>query len=56
MVTAIELADAFNAGMGQRYAVRLCGGAEEPFYKAASESTPYATIVYRADYLRSALH
>ena len=56
MVTAIELAAAFNAGMGQRYAVRLCGGAEEPFYKAASESTPYATIVYRADYLRSALH
>lgn len=56
MITAIELADAFNEGMGERYAVRLCGGAAEPFYKAASESTPYAMLVYRADYLRSALH
>ena len=36
--------------------VRLQGGAEEPFFRPAGGDHDHATIHFRADYVRSALH
>ncbi len=35
---------------------RLCGGGEEPVYLPARNGTTYHRLIYRADYVASALH
>ncbi len=49
------LEELFLSCFGERYRTRLTGGADEPLYQSAHGSRP-ATIYYRADYFRSALH
>lgn len=45
----------FNQCFYKEYHTKLCGGFNEPFYQAPTESQP-GEIQYRADYLRSSLH
>lgn len=53
---AADIETVFNAGVGQCHNTVLRGGASEPFYQAPTARDSLATIWYRADYLRSALH
>jgi elongation factor P hydroxylase len=53
---ATDIETIFNSGVGLSYHTVLRGGAEEPFYQAPTATTPQATIWYRSDYVRSALH
>lgn len=45
----------FEQCFGERFRTRLVGGAEEPLYRAP-QGARAATIHYRHDYFRSALH
>jgi elongation factor P hydroxylase len=54
-LTAAQIADCFNAGLGRRYRVRLLGGAVEPVYEPGSGDEA-AVIRYTRDYPASALH
>ncbi len=51
----VQIAACFNSGLGQRFTVRLLGGAEEPVYEPGSDGAP-AVIRYTRDYAPSALH
>lgn len=53
---ATDIETIFNSGVGLSYNTVLRGGAEEPFYQAPTAAKPQATIWYRSDYVRSALH
>ena len=53
---AADIETVFNTGVGQCHNTVLRGGASEPFYQAPTARDSLATIWYRADYLRSALH
>jgi len=54
-VTAEKLIDVFDRLFLQAENTRLRGGAEEPFYAPSTAGEP-ATVWFRADYVRSALH
>jgi elongation factor P hydroxylase len=56
MIVSADIERVFNNGLGSRYNTVLRGGAGEPFYCAPDEWGGAATIWYRADYIRSALH
>ncbi|EGG28188.1 Putative transporting ATPase [Aequoribacter fuscus] len=53
---AADIENVFNTGVGHCHDTVLRGGASEPFYQAPKAKDCLATIWYRADYLRSALH
>lgn len=53
---AASIETIFNTGVGRSYNTLLRGGADEPFYEAPTSAQALATIWYRADYIRSALH
>ena len=55
LVTAQRLIDVFDRLFVDAENTRLRGGAEEPFYAPPKGGEP-ATIWFRADYVRSALH
>jgi elongation factor P hydroxylase len=40
----------------RQYNTRLCGGGEEPVYLPAHSETTHHRLIYRADYVASALH
>lgn len=50
-----DLEGIFNDALGARHNTVLVGGAAEPLYQPATARLP-ARILYRRDYLRSALH
>jgi elongation factor P hydroxylase len=54
-ITDADVSALFNMSLGQAFNTRLQGGASEPFYAPATATHP-ATIYYREDFLRSALH
>lgn len=45
----------FNQCFLEEYRTRLCGGFDEPFYQAPSDTRP-GEIQFRSDYIRSSLH
>ena len=51
---AEEVSDIFTRLFGQRYRVRIAGGASEPLYVADAKGS--ALILFRDDYVSSALH
>ena len=54
-IDAAQIVEAFNRLFRAPYNTELVGGANEPDYQPASDSTP-ARIRFREDYVRSALH
>ena len=54
-MNAGQIIDVFDRCFGERYLIRLCGGAEEPLYLPAVGEQP-ARLFFRADYAASALH
>jgi elongation factor P hydroxylase len=54
-ISDADISALFNGSVGQAFATRLQGGASEPFYQPATHTQP-ATIFYREDFIRSALH
>lgn len=51
-----QLVELFDALFAASENTRLAGGGEEPLYQPAGAGAPQALIVFRADYVRSALH
>lgn len=54
-ICAKNIENWFNASIGQAHSVELVGGGSEPEYQPAN-TTHWAKIIYRDDYLASALH
>ena len=54
-MNAGQIINVFDRCFGERYLIRLCGGAEEPLYLPAVGEQP-AQLFFRADYAASALH
>jgi len=54
-MNSAEICNLFNSTLGMRYNTRLCGGFDEPFYKAVSVDHS-AEIQFRFDYVASAMH
>lgn len=60
--SSVALERLFEQCFGEAFNTQLRGGAQEPFYQAATadgehrRGTESATIFYRADYFRSAMH
>jgi elongation factor P hydroxylase len=54
-VIAADVEAVFGALFGERFRTVLRGGGAEPLYRPASGNSP-AVILYRRDYLASALH
>lgn len=53
--TAAQLCAVFEQVFSKSDSTRLVGGADEPFYRPAGNGE-LATVFFRADYVRSALH
>ena len=53
---ATEIEALFRAEFFAEFNTLLLGGGDEPVYLPADESTPFHRLVYRADYVSSALH
>ncbi len=52
----LRLQAVFHDVLGQRWRTRLQGGAQEPFYQAATDIEADAIIFFTRDYFASALH
>lgn len=56
MKDARDLIALFESTFFKEYNTRLIGGGEEPLYLPKDDSTPYARLIFREDFFRSALH
>ncbi|MEH6617669.1 MAG: elongation factor P hydroxylase [Porticoccus sp.] len=58
MVTlgAAQLVEIFNRLFADAFNTRLEGGGEEPIYLPADETCDYHRLIFRSDYISSALH
>ncbi|MEM8594542.1 MAG: elongation factor P hydroxylase [Pseudomonadota bacterium] len=56
MMTAADIETVFNTQFQQTENTVLRGGASEPIYYPCSDDEPMAQIMYRLDYVSSALH
>jgi len=55
-LSATQLVEIFNRLFADTYNTRLEGGGEEPIYLPADETYDYHRLIFRSDYISSALH